>query len=690
LRIGLGSDLSAQAERIEVRSVDGDGVDVDYVLPWELDSPSLATTGDALADESSPSSWVWMPIRIGRSNAPLTVRVVNQGEVIAAREIVVNEIATELPSSQPLVLSVGSAMGLESLIRTGSDGHSSTFSIAEMLAAHELPTSWRLYSACDVMVLSANDATFFSGIAEVQWKAIGDWIERGGGCLISLGENARQVSSLEGFAALLPGTVEGIGQISNPGVLESLVATDEPLRAFPSALFNLQRGEVELGLTDTLSRSVPWWVRYSHGLGTIQLVASDLGHQSFNEWKDRKLLWQRLIRTYLDLTVSDASTESYVGEASSYLGYSDLVGQLRATLDVFPAVRVITFGQIAAVLMGVLVLVGPIDYLVSVKWLKRPAFSWHFSGAMLLAICGGLTGVYHSLRPDETHINSAQIVDVDASSGLVVGRLWSHVYCGSARQLDVTVQATRGAASPFVDWQGLPGRGLGGLSTELNTDRGMPPYKITMDGNSGSQMEGVGVPSAGTKAVFASWQDSTQLVASSSLSEIPGVDQLQGQLVNPLDVDLWEPMLIYHNWYYGLISRIPAGGSIAISFDTIPKDLSRRLNGRTSVDGTESIKKWNPADRQSIDRLLELMMFHKASAGVTFSSLAHRFQPHVDYSNLLEIDRAILVGRVEQPWARVAVKAAGETSAESSLSVSADMDRVWCRIAIPVKQNIRK
>ena len=67
-----------------------------------------------------------------------------------------------------------------------------------------------------------------------------------------------------------------------------------------------------------------------------------------------------------------------------------------------------------------------------------------------------------------------------------------------------------------------------------------------------------------------------------------------------------------------------------------------------------------------------------------------RFQPLVDQSNLLQTDRAILLGRLEKPWAAVQVALSGESSESAALEVQQYMDRVWCRIAIPVEPAPKK
>ncbi|MCC7334974.1 MAG: hypothetical protein IT422_07755 [Pirellulaceae bacterium] len=684
VRVQLAAELQAATTVIEIQTVDGDGVDAIYRQPLT-------------ADSFSRSGVVWIPIRIGRQQPSIEVRLLgNDAQLIYRHHYEGGDLGRGLPSSQPLIVALGSSMGVESLSRSSADGSSATFSTVRLESVDEVPPNSNAYSSCDLLLISGGDRGLLSSLDGTQWSAVDRWIRQGGACIICLGDQDQAlVAELEPLMDLLPGPLVGVGRISNPGALESLVATEDPLADFGCVLIEPQRGRIELALTDSLSRAVPWWLTYSHGLGTMRFVASDLDQPAFEDWVDRQRLWGRLIAPYMDRAGADATEEQAVGEAS-YLGYNDMVGQLRATLDLFPQVGVISFGQVAALLVGVLLLIGPIDYFVSVKWLKRPELSWVLAGTILVAVCVGLTLLLAKIRPSEVHLNSAQIVDIDVDSGddnrvgIASGRLWSHVFSGSARELDIAVAASQASAPVRVDWQGLPGHGLGGLLSQLSTDRGMPAYTIESADDGMTKLLGVGIPAAGTKCLTAQWTQPIDLIATSHLQEIPGVDQLQGELANPLSVDVLDPVLFYHHWFYSLNSRIPAGESVRISYDTIPKDISRRLNGRRTVDGNETTTKWDPADRESIDRLLELMMFYKSASGKTYTSLAHRFQPQVDQSNLLQTDRAILLGRLERPWAAVQVALSDATPESQPLEVQQDMDRVWCRIVIPVEPTSKK
>jgi hypothetical protein len=54
-----------------------------------------------------------------------------------------------------------------------------------------------------------------------------------------------------------------------------------------------------------------------------------------------------------------------------------------------------------------------------------------------------------------------------------------------------------------------------------------------------------------------------------------------------------------------------------------------------------------------VARILELMMFHAASGGRTYTGLVARHQSDVDLSSHLQTGRAILVGRTGRPAVRL-------------------------------------
>ncbi len=667
IRWEIPAAMRSEIASVEMETVDGDGVTVVYTQEG-------ARRGDAPAPDGAI-------IRIGRAGWTGTVRFLDgDGRPIASAQVDADAVHW-LPADQRLVAAIGDAMGLEELVRSNTSAGTTTFTAVTLDRAQQLPTSWRGYAPCDCLVLSVRNSDLLRDITPDQWRAMDDYIRRGGSCIVSMGELVEAWgadSQFDVLSALVPGQPIAVGEIRAPGLLESLVATDQPLGEFPAVVLKNPRGKIEMTLVDHLSRPVPWWIRFAHGHGTVQFVASDLGRGALAEWKDRKLLWKLLANSCLDLDANPGQTSSQAAGTSNYLGYSDLVGQLRASLDQFSGVRVVTFGQVTVVLLLVLIVVGPIDYYLSVRWLRRPDFSWYFSGFLLIGTSLGLTWLYRQIRPDELRINSVQILDVDGVTGRSDGRIWSHIYSGRAHLVDA-VANHRSGTPVRLDWQGLPGTGLGGLDSNLTTEHGMPPYTIRLTGDR-SRIERAGISAAGTKSLAGSWIGRIELAGRSQLQELAGVDQVSGTLVNPFDCDMRDAVLFYHNWFYRLNSRIPAGASIHIGLDNIPKDISRKLNDRRSFEQSELANRWDPADRNSIDRLIELMMFHKAASGANYTSLEHRYEMQLDFSNLLDTDRAIVIAQLDRPAVEIQV----HSQDRPDLQAIQELNRVWCRLVIPV------
>jgi hypothetical protein len=694
LQVVIPQALLQQAADVHVTTLDGDGVEVTYRYRLATAiSGSLATepveSGKKNGDQHD--TLVEVPIRIGRRQSVISVAIVDQAGTPVAREDQLLPDDSGLPPTQPLVLAIGSAMGLEDLVRTSADGSTVSMTLVELSSAAEIPQWWPEYQAVDLVVISAIGLKSFD-VSDPKlaagWQALDQWVRRGGTVVLSLNESLSSLDKLPFPEQWLPGGVEGEALIKSPAALESMIITDQPLQPFPALLVQPNNGQVRLNLTDVLGRQVPWWVTKPHGFGTIEVIATDLGHDSFAQWKHRRLLWERLVTPYFEKSILEGPKGGVAVGADSYLGYQDLSGQLRATLDLFPGVAIVSFSQVAAVLIAILVLIGPVDYWISVRWLKRPYLSWLFAGLTLLASVLGLTWYYQTIRPDQVLVNSACLVDIDPENNHINGHLWSHVYSARARQITVQGLHSRQGSPVYLDWQGLPGTGLGGLQSPMRIERGMPGYAVDYTCTNGAFVDKVGIPAAGTKCLVGFWSDSlsNEVVPGmrSSLRELSSVDQLEGEIVNPLSVDLRDTMLFYHRWYYPLRSRMPPGDRLVLSADVLPRDISRRLHRQQEVDGKLTTLRWNPAERNELDRLLELMMFYRVASGPSYTSLTHRYQPIVDHSNVLDSNYALLVGRLDSPAIELEIEPQNATEATT---VSLASDRTWVRILLPVQSS---
>jgi hypothetical protein len=199
-----------------------------------------------------------------------------------------------------------------------------------------------------------------------------------------------------------------------------------------------------------------------------------------------------------------------------------------------------------------------------------------------------------------------------------------------------------------VDWFGQPGKSFGGFESSVTSQLGLPDYSIRTVGT-GSFIGGLGIPTAGTKAIEYSWTEKLKIPEQSNgLSTVSGKDDLlQGSFSNPLNIDLLDGVLYFSGRVYTIPGRIRPNERVPIS-TSIPKDITRRLQRRAFVAGQEQGVEWNPADTDNVERLAELMSFFRSAGGTSYVGLQHRYLASLDCSDLLKLDRAILFARLPE------------------------------------------
>ncbi len=108
-------------------------------------------------------------------------------------------------------------------------------------------------------------------------------------------------------------------------------------------------------------------------------------------------------------------------------------------------------------------------------------------------------------------------------------------------------------------------------------------------------------------------------------------------------------MLVYKGWLYRLPARVRAQDTIRINANDTPKDLARILQRRQVIKDIDVGVPWDPSDVKNVDRLVEMLTFHKASGGASYTGLYHRYLKELDLTNHLRLDRAVLIGKISEP-----------------------------------------
>jgi hypothetical protein len=106
-------------------------------------------------------------------------------------------------------------------------------------------------------------------------------------------------------------------------------------------------------------------------------------------------------------------------------------------------------------------------------------------------------------------------------------------------------------------------------------------------------------------------------------------------------------MLCFGRWVYPL-PTLPVDGTVDIDrsskFKTIAGMLTRN---RVDKDFKGRSQAWNRKNL-NVNRIMEIMMFHKAAGGTKYTTLLDRFQNEMDFSDHLRQGRAVLFGNTKE------------------------------------------
>jgi hypothetical protein len=152
--------------------------------------------------------------------------------------------------------------------------------------------------------------------------------------------------------------------------------------------------------------------------------------------------------------------------------------------------------------------------------------------------------------------------------------------------------------------------------------------------------------------------------------------QLRGTLRSPLTEDLKEAYLLYDRWAYPL-GTVRAGQLLSLD-DRSPLDLRGWLTQRRVVNGRNVTTPWNPQN-PDVGRILQLVMFYEAAKGQDYTQQLHAYQRNLDFSDQLNLKRAILLGRTREPATRIVL-------AGQDLAAQDRTDWTYYRIILPVQE----
>lgn len=631
----------------------------------------------------------------GRLEETLNLKVVSQDEtVLASRRLVAAESAssetdfTIVKHAAPVWVIAGSIGGS----RTGkADQLSVQKAMAErgvqltsFESASELPTQWRAYSATSTVFLAGS-----FNLSATQSVALNQWVRNGGHVVAVVGTRVEEL--IESPIA------EWI--LNDQEVTASSLSDLSGLEAFANSSFRIPiatriKGSIiraEDGADVVAGIEGPLLTRSAHGFGRVTILGVDLDRAPLSRWR----ALDSLVSAIADLPSANLDDDSS-GQRISHSGITELATQFQIGMETIPHVGGRSTLSVLGVVLLFLLAIGPLDYFLVHRLLKKPGLTWMtfpaiVVGAGLLAssVAGGANG-----RDIRSRV--CEVIDLDFESGFARQTVWSAVYSPEHRRYRVAINhdasalkngssetpsvedsrpASDDSSNGWLHWIAAPESNFGGMYRAAGLNLGGASYNFS---ENRSEIENLPIPAASDRILASS---ATFSVAS-DLFELNLKQAGTGHLSRdstfthhlPGPIEDW--VLVYGNRVYfhdfagndllGSSSIEPGVVWSSTGQTTGGRELKSFLTGsrfqktgnRTSLNSGEEFEHtqvdWNRRDTD-LQTILRMITLYHVAGGRAYTGLMNDAFSGLEMSDSLPLDRAVLIGRLQTPVATLQI-----------------------------------
>jgi hypothetical protein len=520
------------------------------------------------------------------------------------------------------------------------------------------------------------DAILLDGGAEVNpahSQAIERWVRSGGHLIVALGK-AAQTYAKGPVAAWIPIKVQGTQRLSDLSAIESfgrqssriMSASDEPVDAA-----RLSDGGGQ-SLISSFDGSL--LCRVSYGLGRVTVFGISLDNPELLRWTGMADLLRRLI----DLE-EPQSKRAQPAARLTQTGVTELTTQLDATQDEFPSVARVTTWPVMGLMVALLLVIGPIDYFLVHKLLNRPELTWLTFPLIVAVAAGSAVWWGSSAKGDRLLSNQLDILDVETGSGATRVRSCDLIYSPQNRRYDVSVEpdsvsslvpsaeastSGSGPSAPRVVWHGRAESSFGGMYRTSGAEIARPPYSIEAGDRA---LKGVPIAIWSSKNVETEWFGRTSNLVDNQL-ESRGPGRLEGSLRHHFPEPIEDWIVAYGHQVFRPRTDPKTGIALPLAPDVswLPLTASQRelagyLSGATKVTVKSATTQYDEshvehADYDPLDRdpvaIMRMLTFHREVGGTLYTGLENGALRNYDWTPTLDLDRAVLVGRIRRPVMR--------------------------------------
>lgn len=639
---------AASTVQLELTAVDSDGNRVGYLSPPTSLEPGVHRLTSFF--------------KVGRLDGDVQIQLLNAGKPsspplrgAAGRT---EWLSKPLRPSTRLILTVGNPQGLgadSELTRSGSMAHVSTLSWAD------LPTDQLAYDSVATLVVAGTGE-----LLPAQAAAIKDWVASGGRLVVSLrhdvSEARRQVAPFADWFPVRVGEQPAI--VREFGGLEAY--SGKNIRVPWTSTLSIPSLQSDVGENLATSRSDAFLIRAPYALGSVSVLAMDLTAAPMTEWKSLVPFCERLAGITSSLDVREKTVSK--GTQLSSTGITDLATQIHATQENFESVRRASPWTVLGLLVLLVLLIGPLDYLIVSKILKKPLLTWMTFPLLILLGAWAVSSWAAASNGSVPRLNQLDIVNVDVATATARGRHFYTLYSPATTKTSVSIQplplvdSSKSATSDRVSWHGVPESTFGGMFRDVGIEQGA---KYSQEAN--GTITDLPVIQWSSKALIA---ESVQSVAGLVDCDLKAssTGRLVGSITHRFAGPIEDWMVVYRNVVYRHLKKKDDAQTLSFAPKVIfqvdqPSVYSRELKpfltgmitmatpkfGQASISDTVHHQfaynslSLNPA------MILRTLTFHDEIGGERYTGLTNQLLETEDCSHLIRLGRAILFGRLSQP-----------------------------------------
>lgn len=701
------------AVRLKVRSSSPQSVALVVEAP-DSDGNPAAVPGAPVDIPAGESQTIEGCFRTGRLQGEVLIRLVDaEGKThlqhrLRATTAEGSELRPALRHEVPLILTLADLPELQNvaskakseptLFSTSAAGTGFDPRVIRLADLDELPTSVRALESVAALVIPtarrSDGTSALAGLTPARDALLRDWVRGGGHLLISVAaDEAAFRKSL--LAAWVPVQVEGAASLRQVLDLERYADVNAPLN-FTGLVKSARLASLPARNVLVKEGNNPLIAAVPFGFGRVTVIALDIGSPPLSTWSAlpvvlRKLMGESVKSTRKELQPSNRQL--------TQTGITDLATQLQTAQEDFPSVSRPSHWWVMGLLIAYLLVIGPLDYLVVNRWLKRPELTWFTFGALVCLGAGAAAWGANRINGESVLVNQLDLIDIDATSKTIRGRSWVSLYSPLNRRYSVAVdpvatalesRSGAGQSPATLTWSGVPENSVSGVYRSGGAGIGGQHYRFDVDSRA---VENLPILQWSTKSLDASWNGETAGDLVEAQLESSGAGLVTGTITHHLPEPLEDCLLAIAGWAY-----FPGGSNARIA-PNVPwqpggpqskaRDLKALLTGeqRNRMESENQFRSevvtttvaYNPLNQDRVD-LIKILSFYQVVGGAEYTGLNHAALRSLELTQLMGLGRGILIGRIKTPAAQPKVDGQATTPTET---------QTFVRMIVPVKLSER-